>query len=47
MSEMGIKQNGPLILHINNQSAIQVTKNPEHHSHMKQLDLSFSGCMMW
>ena len=38
---MGIKQNWPLILHIDNQSAIQVTKNPGHHSHMKQLDLKF------
>ena len=31
MSEMGIKQNKPSILHINNQSAIQVTKHPECH----------------
>ena len=41
MSEMGIKQTGPSTLHIDNQSAIQVTKNPEHHSRMKQLDLKF------
>ena len=35
MSEMGIKQDEPSILHIDNQSAIQVTKNPEHHSCIK------------
>ena len=41
MAEMGIKQNEASILHINNQSAIQVTKNPKLHSCMKQLDLKF------
>jgi len=41
MVEMGIKKNEVSILHIDNQSAIQVTKNPEHHSCMKQLDLIF------
>jgi len=38
MSEMGIKKNEPSTLHINKQSAIQVAKNPNHHSCMKQLD---------
>jgi hypothetical protein len=27
---------------MNNQSAIQVSKKPEHHSHMKHLDLAHS-----
>jgi len=39
LSEMGFKNDTPLTLHIDNQSTIQVAKNPEHHSHMKQLDL--------
>jgi len=39
MSEIEIKQNKPSSLHIDNQSAIQVIKNPKHHSHMKQLEL--------
>ncbi|KIJ10579.1 hypothetical protein PAXINDRAFT_40018, partial [Paxillus involutus ATCC 200175] len=28
----------PSVLHIDNQSAIQVAKHPEHHGCMKQLD---------
>jgi len=39
LSEMGFKSNEPSSLHIDNQSTIQVAKNPEHHGHMKQLDL--------
>ncbi|CAA7270786.1 unnamed protein product [Cyclocybe aegerita] len=34
-----VKQASPL--HIDNQSAITVSKNPEHHGHIKQLDLRF------
>ena len=41
MSKMGIKQNEPSTLHIYNQSVIQVAKNPEHHSPLKQMDLNF------
>jgi len=39
LSEMGFKNDILSILHMDNQSAIQVTKNPEHHGQMKQLDL--------
>jgi len=31
LSEMGFKNNETSILHIDNQSTIQVAKNPEHH----------------
>jgi hypothetical protein len=31
----------PLLLLVDNQSAIQVTRNPEHHGRMKHLDLRF------
>ena|SRR5882724_11484511 len=37
--EMGFTSDTPSNLCIDNQLAIQVTKNPEHHSRMKQLDL--------
>ena len=29
------------IIHVDNQSAIKVSKNPEHHGRMKHLDRSF------
>jgi hypothetical protein len=35
----GYKIGGPSLLHCDNQSAIQVAKNPEHHGRMKHLDL--------
>ena len=41
LNEMGYSSKLPLPLHIDNQSALSVTKNPEHHGWMKQLDLSF------
>ena len=41
LSELGFKSDKPSTLHIDNQSTIQATKNPEHHGHMKQLDLRF------
>src|SRR5882724_10928506 len=41
--KMGFKSDTPSNLHINNQLAIQVVKNTEHHSCMKQLDLK----MFW
>lgn len=39
--EFGYKLPGPSVLHMDNQSAISVSKNPEHHGRMKQLDLCF------
>ena len=30
---------GALTLYLNNQSAIAISRNPEHHGHMKHLDL--------
>ena len=39
LQEIGFESNGPLILHMDNQSAIQVAKHPEHHGRMKHLDL--------
>jgi hypothetical protein len=43
LNEMGypVKEGCPLM--IDNQSALSVTKNPEHHGRMKQLDL----CYFW
>jgi hypothetical protein len=39
--EIGFPASGPSVLQIDNQSAISVAKNPEHHGRMKQLDLSW------
>ena len=39
--EIGLPCPGPFTLLLDNQSAISVAKNPEHHGRMKQLDLSF------
>jgi hypothetical protein len=41
LNEFGYSINGPSKLHCDNQSAIQVVKNPEHHGRMKHLDLRF------
>jgi hypothetical protein len=41
LKEFGYKIDGPSLLHCDNQSAIQVAKNPEHHGRMKHLDLRF------
>jgi hypothetical protein len=39
--ELGIMAPAPSTLFIDNQSAISVAKNPEHHGRMKHLDLAF------
>jgi len=39
--ELGYPVTGPSPLLMDNQSAIQVAKNPEHHGRMKHLDLAF------
>jgi hypothetical protein len=41
LSELGYSFNAPLLLLVDNQSAIQVARNPEHHGRMKHLDLRF------
>ena len=41
LGEFGYKIDGPSTLCIDNQSAINVSKNPEHHGRMKHLDLKF------
>ena len=38
---LGLKIDGPSDIHIDNQSALSVAKNPEHHGRMKHLDLRF------
>ena len=39
MQELGFKAQGPSTLHMDNKSAIQVVKHPEHYGQMKHLDL--------
>ena len=39
MGELGYPINVPSLLKMDNQSAIAVSKNPEHHSKMKHLSL--------
>ena len=41
LTEFGITVKGPSILRIDNQSALSVSKNPEHHGRMKHLDLRY------
>ncbi|KAL5520686.1 hypothetical protein ACEPAF_2688 [Sanghuangporus sanghuang] len=40
-TEFGYKFDAPSSLYIDNQSALSVANNPEHHRHMKHLDLHF------
>jgi len=39
LAELGYPQSGPTALNMDNQSAIAVGKNPEHHSRMKHLEI--------
>ena len=39
--ELGFEVKGASILHLDNQSALAVTRNPEHHGRMKHLDLRY------
>ena len=41
LHEFGFTLSGPSTLAMDNQSAISVAKNPEHHGRMKHLDLRF------
>ena len=40
-SEIGFPVEGPSRLYVDNQSALAVAKNPEHHGRMKHLDLRY------
>ena len=40
-SELGFEPKGASTLHLDNQSALAVTRNPEHHGRMKHLDLRY------
>jgi hypothetical protein len=46
LGELGYAPAGPALMLMDNQSAMQVAKNPEHHGRMKHLDLRFSGSGM-
>ena len=41
LKELGFTSSAPSTLYIDNQSAISVAKNPEHHGRMKHLDLAY------
>jgi hypothetical protein len=41
LGKLGYSFDAPLLLLVDNQSAIQVARNPEHHRRMKHLDLRF------
>ena len=41
LSELGFEPKGASTLHLYNQSALAVTRNPEHHGRMKHLDLRY------
>lgn len=41
LAELGYDFDGPSLLCVDNKSAIQVARNPEHHGRMKHLDLRF------
>jgi hypothetical protein len=41
LTEFGYNVDTPSILRIDNQSALKVSKNPEHHGQMKHLDLHY------
>lgn len=41
LGSLGYKFDAPSTLYMDNQSAVQVAKNPEHHGRMKHLDLRF------
>jgi len=41
LGELGYKVKQPSVFRIDNQSALTVAKNPEHHGHMKHLDMYY------
>jgi len=41
LSKLGIDTSSPTILHVDNQSTIAITKNPEFHDHTKHIDVRY------
>ena len=41
LGELGYKVKQPSVFRIDNQSALTVAKNPEHHGRMKHLDMRY------
>ena len=41
LKELGFEVKQTSVLFLDNQSAVQVAKNPEHHGRMKHLDLTY------
>jgi hypothetical protein len=41
LSELGLDVSSPTVLHIDNQSAITIVKNPEFHDHTKHIDVCY------
>jgi hypothetical protein len=41
LSELGLDTSSPTILHVNNQSAIVIAKNPEFHNRTKHIDVRY------
>jgi hypothetical protein len=41
LTEIGVKIEGPSPLMVDNQSALRVLKNPEHHGRMKHIDVKY------
>ena len=39
--ELGLDTSSPIILHVDNQSAIAIAKNPEFHNHTKHIDIHY------
>jgi hypothetical protein len=47
LGELGYSLGASSLLLVDNQSAIQVTRNPEHHGRMKHRDLRFFWLATW
>jgi transposase InsO family protein len=41
LTELGYNMSGPTLINVDNQSALAVAENPEHHSRMKHLDIQY------
>jgi hypothetical protein len=41
LSELGLNTSSPTVLHVDNQSAIAIAKNPEFHDHTKHIDIHY------
>jgi hypothetical protein len=41
LTEIGVEVMGPSPLMVNNQSALHILKNPEHHGRMKHINIKY------